>query len=91
MEKLSFFGNVKARKMFGGTGVYLNSKIIGILYEGEFFIKANESSVKSYQKQGLTQFCYTKNGPEVYLKYFVLDEIVLENPSLLKQYINNCY
>lgn len=91
IERLSFFGTVKIRKMFGGAGVYLNSKIIGLLYEGEFFIKSKDEAIENYKKQGLAQFSYSKNGAQIYLKYFVLDETVLENPSLFKEYIENCY
>ena len=84
-------GNITSKKMFGGVGIYLHSKIIGIIYDGEFYIKAKPEVVEIYKNKGLRQFSYNKSGKVFYLKYFVLEDEVLENKTLLKDYISNTY
>lgn len=88
-DYLKKFGTPTSKKMFGGYGIYLNAKIIGIIYDGEFYIKAKLEVVEEYKKQGLKQFCYEKNGKFFYMKYFVLEDEMLENADILKKYIQD--
>lgn len=63
---LGHIDGVSAKSMFSGWGIYLDGVIIGIIAEGEFYMKANKEAVIKYKKQGLYPFTYTGHKGKIH-------------------------
>ena len=79
---------IKARKMFGGYGLYVSGKVFGIIVNDELYFKANNSTKSFFTALNSKPFGYErKDGKMVYMSYFTVPPEVLENQDLLKKWI----
>jgi len=70
-DVLGQIDGISSRAMFGGWGVYLNKVIVGIIAEGELYLKADKELMEKYKKEGLYPFTYTGNKNKVYEMSYV--------------------
>lgn len=87
-DVLGHIEGISAKGMFGGWGIYLDRVIVGIIAEGEFYLKANKELVVKYKKEGLYPFTYTKGSGKKYEMAYVSVPIeVLEDKEAIKERI----
>ncbi|MGQ0577718.1 MAG: TfoX/Sxy family protein [Betaproteobacteria bacterium] len=55
-EQLSPLGQVRARSMFGGWGIYVDGRFCAIVHRGALYFKADESSRPEFEAKGLQPF-----------------------------------
>lgn len=91
LDLLSPFGHAKARKMFGGYGVYLDGLIICIIADDELYFKADKHSLAKYKNAGGEQFVYYKHDKPFYMNYFKFSADVLEDTAQLKKWVESSY
>lgn len=82
---------ISARAMFGGWGIYLDKVIVGIIAEGELYLKADPQTVIKYKKLGCYPFSYDRDGKIIEMNYMSVSLEVLENKELIKERINESY
>lgn len=70
-DVLGHIDGITSRAMFSGHGIYLDGVIVGIIAEGELYLKANKELVAKYKKEGLHPFTYTGNKNKVYEMAYV--------------------
>lgn len=80
-ELFSDFGQIKARKMFGGYGIYLDEIMFGLVVEDCLYLKADASNVGLFEARDLGPFVYHKAGKPVKLSYYQAPSEVLEDPE----------
>ena len=91
-DVLEHVGDVTARSMFGGWGIYLNGVIVGIIAEGELYLKATKELVMEYKKQGLYPFTYDKGDGKTYEMAYVSVPIeTLEDREAIKERVMESY
>src|SRR3954466_14553856 len=56
VDHLSPLGEVTARPLFGGHGLYWRETIFGILYRGRLYLKVDEDSKDDYLARGMGPF-----------------------------------
>lgn len=78
-ETLEPFGAVRARRMFGGYGLYHQDLMFGLVADGILYLKADEESVSWFRDAGLSPFQYMKKGRPVRLSYFAAPEEIFED------------
>lgn len=79
-DVLGHVEGVTARAMFGGWGVYLEGVTVGIIVDGEFYLKADKELMAKYKSEGLYPFTYTGNKNKVYeMSYVNVPEDTLNN------------
>jgi DNA transformation protein and related proteins len=86
LDQLRPFGNVVARRMFGGVGLYADGFFFGIIDDTVYF-KVDDSNRGDYEARGCRKFTVTmgKDAPKaVSMSYFAVPEDVLEEPDDLK-------
>lgn len=76
-EQLAPLGNISAKKMFGGYGVFLNGQMIGIVKSDDIFIKKININADD------TRFGYQRQGKMVYLNYVLIDNLLLDEQDEL--------
>ena len=84
LDQLSAWGNVSARKMFGGAGLYRDGKMFGLVAEDVVYLKVAESNRDKFLTAGSSPFNPFPNSPTV-LSYFEIPPDILENPERLME------
>ncbi len=79
LELMGEFENVKARRMFGGHGIFRDGLMFGLVADGEFYVKADDENREQFVKSELSQFAYDKAGKTVLMSYYALPESALED------------
>lgn len=86
LDQLRPFGNVTARRMFGGIGLYADGFFFGIIDDAVYF-KVDESNRGDYEARHSRQFTFEmeKIGRKIVsMNYFEVPEEVLEDPDELQ-------
>ena len=79
MELLAPFGNVRARRMFGGHGIFRDELMFGIIADETLYLKADDENKANFEARGLERFVYYKKGKPMYLSYYQAPEEALDN------------
>ena len=53
------FGPVAVRRMFGGAGIFADGLMIALVSEGAIYLKADDSTIPQFEREGLRPFTYT--------------------------------
>ena len=80
-EAFAEFGEIRARKMFGGYGLYHDDVMIGLVAEDTLYLKVDSETVSCFEERGLSQFMYPKGQKMVGMSYYQAPEEALEDPS----------
>jgi DNA transformation protein len=56
LDQLSPLGEITARSLFGGHGVYWRDVIFAILYGGKLYLKVDDQSKPDFVSQGMQPF-----------------------------------
>lgn len=63
-------GQITARTMFGGHGLYCNGLFIAIVAGEQLYLKADAQSQPRFEAEGLRRFQYEARGKKVQLMYY---------------------
>lgn len=89
LERLSIAGQVAAKPMFGGHGIYLEDVIFGMVVESVLYLKVDDSNIKDYIQAGMKPFSYeAKNGKPISMSYWCLPADILESNEDLPKWLN---
>lgn len=81
MELLAPFGNVRAKRMFGGHGIFRDELMFGIVADETLYLKADAENRADFEARGLERFVYYKQGKPMYLSYYQAPEEVLDDSA----------
>lgn len=91
MQKLSDFGNMSARRMFGGYGIYKDGIIIALADDKELYFKSVPTSQSYYQSFGSTPFIYEGQLRPIQLSYWKVPADVINNPETLGKWVETAF
>jgi DNA transformation protein len=82
LDQFSQWGNVTARKMFGGAGLYRDGKMFGLIADDVAYLKVDDSNRKDFVEAGSSPF---KPYPDkaTTMSYFEVPPDVLDDPEEL--------
>lgn len=87
LGQLSAWGDVSARRMFGGAGLYRDGKMFGLIADDVVYFKVDDFNREIYLKAGSVPFQpYPEKGKSTVMSYYELPTEVLENPRELPQW-----
>lgn len=84
LELLSPLGAVRARRMFGGQGLYLEELFIAILQDEQLFLKADAENRARFEAAGCEPFRYQRQGEWAQLGFYRPPEEALDSPALMQ-------
>ncbi len=90
-DVLGHIPDITTRAMFGGWGIYKVGVIVGIIVDGELFLKSNQNQKILLEQQGCYPFIYESKGKKVTMLYMSVPEEVLENPDAIESRVNASY
>lgn len=77
-----------ARAMFGGHGVYVDGRIVGLVVNDELYLKTDGTTLPSFVALGLEPFRYSKaDRGAVAMGYHRAPDDALESPDLMREWL----
>ena len=84
LDQLRGFGELEARPMFGGFGLYAGGKIFGLLYQGRLYFKTSETTRAAYVERGMKAF--RPNANQKLMSYYEVPADVMEDAAELERW-----
>jgi DNA transformation protein and related proteins len=75
--------DVRAKRMFGGAGVYSGELIFGLVDDDMLYFKVDDETRPAYEGRGLRPFQPFGEGTAT-MQYYPLPEELLEDPDALR-------
>jgi DNA transformation protein and related proteins len=88
VERLSTFGDISSRHMFGGYGIYKDGIIIGLVADGELYFKSTPTTQTFYESFGSTPFMYEGQKRPIQMSYWYVPETVLNDYETLEKWVD---
>ena len=83
-DLLAPLGAFKARRMFGGHGLYLNGTFFAIVDDGVGYFKVSDATRRDFEAEGMGPFTHqTKTGEHALTSYWRLPERLYDAPDEL--------
>ena len=82
IDQLSSWGDITARKMFGGVGLYRDGKMFGLIADDIAYLKVDDSNREDFVEAGSSPFKPYPDKSEV-MSYYEVPPEVLEQPREL--------
>jgi DNA transformation protein len=87
LKKLSVFGNVTSRFMFGGYGIYFEGSMIALIAYEEIYFKTDKETVELFVKAKQRPFIYDgKSGKPAVMSYYTIPKVSWKSADSLKQW-----
>lgn len=80
-EVFAQFGTIRARKMFGGYGIYCNDIMFGLVADDTLYLKADKTTIHFFESKRLGPFEYDKNGKKIKMSYYLAPAEIFDDPA----------
>lgn len=91
-ELLSGVGPITIRNMFGGAGVYADRVMFAIVVDDVFYLKADETSQRTFEGEGMGPFTYRPAGKRpVAMRYWEVPPRLLEESEELASWARQAH
>lgn len=84
LELLAPLGVVRARRMFGGHGLYVDDLFVAIIAFDRLYLKADEATRERFARADCQPFVYDAKGQSVTLGYWTVPAEAMESPQLMQ-------
>ena len=91
VELMQSIGPVISKRMFGGSGLFLDGLMFALIADGLLYLKADKESESEFIEIELEKFCYLKKGKECFLSYYLAPEDALESADEMNLWANKAY
>ena len=91
LELLAPFKKVRARKMFGGYGIFKEDLMFGLVADEVLYLKVDQETISDYDAQGLGPFVYEKKGKKMAMSYYQAPEEAMDSSSDLCEWAEKAY
>ncbi len=79
---------VRARRMFGGVGIYAGELFFALIDDDILYLKADDATRPAFEARGMGPFRpYGPDGPPMH--YYQLPEDVLEDAEALRPWVDD--
>jgi DNA transformation protein len=84
LELLSPVGAVRAKRMFGGHGLYIDELFVAILAFDRLYLKADALTRPEFEAAGCQPFVYDGKGKPMTMNYWTVPEDAMESQDLMQ-------
>lgn len=81
---LTPLGPARARRMFGGHGIFMDDVMFAIVADGELHLKVDPESEPEFTRAGATPFTYRRQGREIAMSYWSAPDGALDDMAALQ-------
>jgi DNA transformation protein len=87
IDQLAGWGEVSARRMFGGVGLYCDGAMFGLIADDVAYLKVDDSNREDFVKAGSSAFNPFPEKTKTYvMSYYEIPADVLEDRELLSKW-----
>lgn len=79
MDLLSDLGEVSARSMFGGTGIYCDGVMVALEAFDEIYLKTDDRTKGDFEAAGSEPFVYEGKGQPVTMSYYRVPDTAVDD------------
>lgn len=83
LELLCPLGPVRARRMFGGHGLYANDVFVALIAFERLYLKVDGQTEAPFAAAGCEPFVYEGKGTPVRMSYWSVPDEAMESPALM--------
>ncbi len=84
IELFQEFGPVSVRRMFGGAGIFVDGRMIGLVSRDVIYLKADAETIPAFEQEGLAPFSYaTKDGERKLTSYWRIPDRLYDDTEEL--------
>jgi len=83
LEMLQSLGEIRAKSMFGGWGLYANDHFFAIIADETLYFKVDDMNVAEFEARGLKPFRYDANEKVATMRYYQPPAEALDDRELL--------
>jgi DNA transformation protein and related proteins len=91
VESLQPLGPVRARRMFGGHGIYLDGVMFALIASDQLYLKVDDGNRAAYEAAGLAPFTYSGKGAPVRMSYHEAPGEGFDDPEVLCAWAREAY
>ena len=91
LDLMQSIGPVRAKRMFGGYGIFLDALMFALISDETLYMKADKESANEFRARGLEAFSYYRQGKECSMSYFQAPEETLEHAEEMHTWANTAY
>jgi DNA transformation protein len=84
LELLAPLGAVRARRMFGGHGLYIDELFVAIIAFDRLYLKTDTQTLPAFEAAGSEPFIYDAKAKAVSLGYWTVPAEAMESPALMQ-------
>jgi DNA transformation protein and related proteins len=84
LELLAPLGAPRARRMFGGCGLYVDDLFIALIAAQRVYLKADAQTRGRFEAAGCQAFVYEASGKAMSMSYFSAPDDAMESPALMQ-------
>ena len=83
LEMLQSLGEVRAKSMFGGWGLYAGDRFFAIIADDTLYFKVDDANCADFESRGLEPFRYETAQTVATMRYYPPPPEALDNRELL--------
>ena len=84
LELLAPLGAVRAKRMFGGHGLYIDELFIAIIAFERLYLKVDAQTQSAFESAGCEVFTYDGKGKPITMSYWTVPAEAMESPHLME-------
>jgi DNA transformation protein len=90
-EHLASFGEIEARRMFGGWGIYYQGLMFALVLDDTLYLKTDAELTPQFQALGLEPFQYSRRERRIALSFYQAPEALYDDPDEAKRWASLAY
>lgn len=83
-EQLQFLGKISNRSIFGGMGIFIDDRLLGIVINDQLYLHTDRSNRDDYLNRGMVQFKPYPNAFDLTTDHHQVPQDVIEDSQQLK-------
>jgi DNA transformation protein len=91
LEGLQPLGGVRARRMFGGWGIYKDGLMFALIARDQLYLKVDDDNRAAYDAADLPYFTYTEKGKPIRMPYREAPSEGFDDPDILCDWARAAY
>jgi DNA transformation protein len=91
VARLTPFGPVAARAMFGGFGLYIDGVMFALIARGRLWFKTDDANRPDYEAVGAEPFTYQGRNKPVIMSYSEIVAAVFDDPERLMAWADKAH
>jgi DNA transformation protein len=85
-EQLAFLGRISTKSIFGGIGIFVDERLLGIVMEDKLYLHTDASNLRAYRDRGMPQFKPYPNAFDLTTDHHQVPHEIVDDPGQLQEW-----